>query len=507
MQHLKCVCFVRPTEGSVRLVCDLLRAETYGEFYVFFSSVLPDSHLQLLAENDQREMIRTVQEMYASFLAVDPTVFTLDLKNNADLLRYSSVGPTLRAVMIDPIVEGIASFLLSVKRRPTIRHQRDSEICKRVASNVTRLAYHLEAGLFDFPSNRNQKPDKGPATLLIIDRLDDPVTPLLNQWTYQAMVHELIGIKNNRVVVGGNSGVKKQDIVVSSSSDQFFKENMFANYGDLGSSVKKLVDNFQQISKMNKQIDSIEDMARFVESFPEFRQQSGNVSKHVSLMSELSRIITEKSLMAVSMVEQEIVCGQDRAFAYTSVIEQLGNHNVPNIACLKLVLLFALRYEKSPEGHKQILELTHGLSKRNVEPVYQQLVRDLIRVAGEDKRVGDLFGSRTFFSRAQKTFSGLKGAENVYTQHTPLLVQTLENIGKGKASINDYPFASDAGVNSQKSPSEIFVFVIGGVTYEEARFVAQLNESNSLGCQITLGGTGILNSAGFLGDLTKATSS
>ena len=57
MQHLKCVCFVRPTEGSVRLVCDLLRAETYGEFYVFFSSVLPDSHLQLLAENDQRERI------------------------------------------------------------------------------------------------------------------------------------------------------------------------------------------------------------------------------------------------------------------------------------------------------------------------------------------------------------------------------------------------------------------------------------------------------------------
>ena len=33
----------------------------------------------------------------------------------------------------------------------------------------------------------------------IVDRRDDPVTPLLNQWTYQAMVHELIGIRNNRV--------------------------------------------------------------------------------------------------------------------------------------------------------------------------------------------------------------------------------------------------------------------------------------------------------------------
>ncbi len=40
------------------------------------------------------------------------------------------------------------------------------------------------------------------------------------------------------------------------------------------------------ISKINKQIESIEDMHRFIESFPEFRQQSGSVAKHVNLMSE-----------------------------------------------------------------------------------------------------------------------------------------------------------------------------------------------------------------------------
>ena len=35
--------------------------------------------------------------------------------------------------------------------------------------------------------------------LLILDRRNDPVTPLLTQWTYQAMVHELLGITNGRV--------------------------------------------------------------------------------------------------------------------------------------------------------------------------------------------------------------------------------------------------------------------------------------------------------------------
>lgn len=38
---------------------------------------------------------------------------------------------------------------------------------------------------------------------LMLDRRNDPVTPLLSQWTYQAMVHELMGINNGRVRIEG----------------------------------------------------------------------------------------------------------------------------------------------------------------------------------------------------------------------------------------------------------------------------------------------------------------
>jgi len=43
---------------------------------------------------------------------------------------------------------------------------------------------NFEKQLFDF-----RKTDAAPI-LLIVDRKNDPVTPLLSQWTYQAMVHE-----------------------------------------------------------------------------------------------------------------------------------------------------------------------------------------------------------------------------------------------------------------------------------------------------------------------------
>jgi len=73
-----------------------------------------------------------------------------------------------------------------------IRFQKNSLLAKKLATEV-RYQMTQEDQLFDF-----RKTDTAPI-LLIVDRRDDPVTPLLTQWTYQAMVHELLGIKNGRV--------------------------------------------------------------------------------------------------------------------------------------------------------------------------------------------------------------------------------------------------------------------------------------------------------------------
>jgi vacuolar protein sorting-associated protein 45 len=50
---------------------------------------------------------------------------------------------------------------------------------------------------------------------------------------------------------------------------------------------------------------------------------------------------------------------------------------------------------------------------------------------------------------------------------------------------------------------DIFVFVIGGATYAEARAVAQINSSNT-GVRVVLGGTIIHNSASFLKEVSEA---
>lgn len=86
---------------------------------------------------------------------------------------------------------------------------------------------------------------------------------------------------------------------------------MYLNLGDLGATIKQYVDEYQAKTKSNMNIESIADMKRFVEEYPEFRKLSGNVSKHVALVSELSRRVSKEHLLEISELEQNLACNEN----------------------------------------------------------------------------------------------------------------------------------------------------------------------------------------------------
>ena len=114
----------------------------------------------------------------------------------------------------------------------------------------------------------------------------------------------------------------------------------------------------------------------------------------------------------------------------------------------------------------------------------------------------DLFESSSIFSGARDRFKGLKGVENVYTQHSPRLEATLQNLIKARLKEQQYPFVEGGGITRDK-PQDIIVFIVGGATYEEAKMVAQVNAS-SPGVRVVLGATSIHNSTTFLEEVEDA---
>eukprot|EP01038_Epipyxis_sp_PR26KG_P008102 gene8102-10973_t len=496
MSHLTAAIFIQPTEANFDLLVKEFHQPRFKEYHLFFSNILSQDMLARLARADEHDLVMQVQEYYADYLVVNEEFFHLGM----DKSLSSTISRTLDSSQIlDRNVNGILSILLSIKKKPTqIRYQQGSDTARRIASDVA-TNIEREDGLFDFRKQEG-------TLLLILDRKDDPITPLLSQWTYQAMVHELLGLKNNRVDLKDVPNVSKdlQEVVLSATQDDFFAKNRYANFGDLGTAVKQLLDDYQKTSKMNDNITSIADMQAFLERYPMFRSKSINVSKHVALMSELARQTDVRQLLDVSQLEQEIACSNEHSAHKAELLDKLRNPRLDFSDKLRLSILFLIRYESYNEAR----ELKTLLSNApNVNTKQLSLLDEVLDYAGESKRAPGLFsgGSGGIISKLTQTFnSSVNGVQNVYTQHQPLLSYTLESIAKGKLKDASFPMVSSfSGGGTNAKPSDIVVFIAGGATYEEATKVALFNSSNP-GMRVVLGGSCIHNSKTFLKEIENA---
>jgi vacuolar protein sorting-associated protein 45 len=203
MTHLTAVIFVRPTPSNIAAISRELASPKFKSYHIFFSNVVvTNDMIQALADADEFGVVRQIQEFYADVIPMDRTLFSL----NSQRLFQTTVGRSASAIL---------SVFLSLKTRPSLvrftssspsTHALATEIAARVASD----------DLLDYPMNVDSP------VLLILDRKSDPITPLLSQWTYQAMVHELLGVNNGRVLL---PDCQEGEVTLNCRDDSFFDEN------------------------------------------------------------------------------------------------------------------------------------------------------------------------------------------------------------------------------------------------------------------------------------------
>ncbi|KAM0750187.1 Sec1-like protein [Meredithblackwellia eburnea MCA 4105] len=521
LPHLKCVCILRPTDESIEACEREIREGKYGSYYLYFTNILKKSQIEQLAEADEHELVKEVQEFFLDYSPLTSSHFSLSL-----LPTPLHPSPTQRAVALygdsanswapaSPAfarhVEGLSALLLSLKKKPIIRYERMSAMAKKLGSE---LLYQMnnQPDLWDF-----RKAATAPL-LLILDRRNDPVTPLLTQWTYQAMVHECIGITNGRVNLGEAQDVRDElkEIVLSPDQDPFFATNLYDNFGDLGAHLQEYVLDYKNRSASStaSKIETVADMKRFIEEYPEFRKLGGNVSKHVALVGELSRLVKSRHLLEVSELEQSLASNESHGSDLRMVQSMISSADIPPESKLRLAILYALRYQKLPGNN--IPGVVEALKQQNVPD--PEMVHVMLNFAGAEQRQDDLFANENFFSRGKSALKGLKGVENVYTQHTPHLAETIDLLLRGRLKETSYPFIEgqmNAAPTAVGRPQDIIIFIVGGTTYEEAKTIASLNNQFAsghglsgsvgpganqigVGTRLLLGGTCVHNSKSFL---------
>eukprot|EP00735_Rhodelphis_limneticus_P003327 TRINITY_DN1478_c0_g1::TRINITY_DN1478_c0_g1_i1::g.27167::m.27167 TRINITY_DN1478_c0_g1::TRINITY_DN1478_c0_g1_i1::g.27167 ORF type:complete len:273 (-),score=57.47,sp/O08700/VPS45_RAT/38.29/2e-52,Sec1/PF00995.18/4.6e-47 TRINITY_DN1478_c0_g1_i1:179-880(-) len=223
---------------------------------------------------------------------------------------------------------------------------------------------------------------------------------------------------------------------------------------------------------------------------------STSVSKHMTVVGELSRLVDRRKLLDLSQLEQEIACIQDRTSHLEKVRRAILDDKVPVQEKVRLAMLYALRYER--EARSLLSDLPNILP-----PDDCQVIQTLLKYGGEDARGWDLFGNKqSFLSIAKESMTrgltGFRAQENALLLHQPHLNKVLDAIANN--TLHNMDIASQDGSSYPGMPKEVIIFFVDGVTYAEARAVHEFNQnrSSTTGMRLIIGGTSVLNSQMFI---------
>lgn len=492
MPTMRCVCFVRPTKDSIAAVAEEVKAARYQSYAIILSSALSTESLDILARNDHSELVNRVEELFADTVTINSDFFTIPLSPHELTSNFIPPRMSRRAA------EGLAALCVAMRRKPHIRFQRSSEYATRIANELVDV-FRSDAELYDF------KPRD--TVLLVMDRSEDPVTALLTPWTYQAMLHELVGLDLNRMLLPGAKA--DEGYVFSQADDQFFAANMFNNWGEICESVKAYVDQCKKTLNIDRSTATIEEVKQFMQKLPQTKAMTGSVTKHATVVSHLSTIIKTRGLLEVSLLEQDIVATSNQSEHWARLVDIAKKASTDPIDTLRLCLIYNLRYEK-PGTPSRTDELLNGTP-------HQTTVRKLRKYYG-DRPTDQLFAASGMMASVVSFVKGMSEEGNIYTQHEPVLKKHLVALSQGKLSTDTFPYlVPSGGIPGVFKPKEVIVFICGGCTFEEAALIHSINagtgQKTSSGdvakpiiagdMKVVLGGTATTNTRSFIEELER----
>jgi vacuolar protein sorting-associated protein 45 len=163
---------------------------------LFFSNRLSEEDHQLISQADQSELVMCVTELYADFLALSsmcahllvPSLSCLSIASHPEVttapcdvklhsMHRTCTRPSPSVQAYPPhLIDRLIAVCLTLKRRPTIRFR--SKVGRCVAREFQR---RFDSVSRDFSSDFKRS-DSAPL-LLLVDRRDDLITPIIKDWT------------------------------------------------------------------------------------------------------------------------------------------------------------------------------------------------------------------------------------------------------------------------------------------------------------------------------------
>ncbi|EHA8590507.1 SEC1 family transport protein SLY1 [Cocos nucifera] len=520
--------FVRPTPENVdRIAADVDRG-LYESFHLNFSSSLPRPLLETLAfktlEKDAVHRISKIYDQYLEFVTLEDSLFSLAQPKAYVQINDPSAGDREIEEIVEKIVSGLFCVLSTLGVVPVIRCARGGP-AEMVASSLdSRIRDHLviknnlfsESGVL---ASSFQRP-----ILCIFDRNFELAVGIQHDWNYRPLVHDVLGMKLNRVTMPAEKAAKSYEL---DDSDSFWVSNSWSPFQKVAEEIETQLSKYKQdVDEVNKRtggkdgvefdgtdlIGNTKHLMNAVNSLPELTERKKMIDKHTNIATVLLGEIKERSLDGYCDLENDMLTkGSVDKSQLLSLLKGKGT----KVDKIRLAITYLLSLETTPQSEVESIEA--ALRESDVDTCAFQYVKkikslnaSLAASAGSASRSNIVDWAEKLYGQSISAVTA--GMKNLLSGGRQLaLTRTVEALMEGKPNpeVDSYlvfdPRAPRSGSGVQlKGPfKEAIVFMIGGGNYVEYRSLMELAQRSQPVKHVIYGTTEILNGTEFVEQLTE----
>ncbi|KAL4913936.1 Sec1-like protein [Aspergillus aurantiobrunneus] len=408
------------------------------------------------------------------------------------------------------------SLCATLGEYPVIRYYRPRTPTHEASVLCSHLARFIQEELDQFAQFNRNFPPPSPrprGVLLVVDRSMDLFAPLIHEFTYQSMVHDLLPIKEGdkityKMVV--NKGALNEDVKEMEINDQ---DKVWVEYrhmhmkdvlGKLGEDFAKFRAANPQFAEGNDKADvgMIKDMLAGLRDFQEGRDA---YTLHLNMAEECMKFFQEHKLIEVSSVEQCLATGLDENYKKakglaSQLVQLLDDDTIIHTDRLRLLLLYIIYRNGLLPG-----DIRKLMAHADLPPQDGAVISNLeLLGARVDKPLkDDKPPVQPLFTTKPPPQSEID--EGVLSRYDLNMKAMLEDVIRGTLDPSTFPFTrpqtdangmatqqdtlAQASLRSAKPTwartrsageqprQRIIVFMAGGATYGESRTCYEMSET------------------------------
>jgi syntaxin-binding protein 1 len=340
-KDMDAVYILAPTQNSVSMLLEDYEDKSkvlYGKsVFVYFLGPIPNNLISQIKGCKQLiKRLKALSEINVDFLVRENRAFTLDTNANLKAIYDGRMG--MNSVEMQ-LAEKLVTVCATLNEYPYIRFAQSSPVCSSLAS-IFKLKmddfvganpswwYH---GSGKCPV-RNGERER--STFLLLDRASDCLTPLMHDFRYQAMVHDLLTIEGDKITYKAekvdNPSQKEDKDVLLNDKDKIWVEMRGNHIADviqvLSERINEVVSSSTSgaVHKGSKEM-KISELAAALKELPEYREVMSKLSQHLHIATDCMGEFRRQDLLALAEIEQTLVNGKDEDGKSISLDESIEN--------------------------------------------------------------------------------------------------------------------------------------------------------------------------------------